>query len=530
MSTKVVHVPYADTKRFSTLVLDLIRGAGPLREHHPYSPDLDGLAAAAQERTFDAGSRAVLCAALDRQYQGIEVGEAVRSNLLSLRAQDTLTVTTGHQLCLFTGPLYVPFKILNVIRLARTASAHLDRPVVPVFWMASEDHDSEEIDHTYMNGSKVTWEGTSTGAVGGMPLKDIDTAVEAAIGALGPGEDAERIADLLRSCYTPEHTLAQATRLFVHALFGRFGLLILDGDDPELKRLFAPVLREELLNQVAERSVRYANDRLEGHYGVQAHAREINLFHLRPELRSRVVLKDDHFQVLDGGPLWSVEEMLAEVDRNPQDFSPNVILRPVYQEVVLPNVAYVGGGGEIAYWMQLRWLFQALQVPMPVVLLRTSAASIGSKHLRQWEALGLSVADLFEPLEGVRTRVATARSAFPVDVEGERQKLNELYDALADRVAQVDGTLKGAVDARRTRALRGLEQVGKALVRAAKRQQEVDLRQLNAVHAALFPNGGLQERRENILPVLAAKGVAELDRLMEELDPLHPRFTLFVEE
>ena len=358
----------------------------------------------------------------------------------------------------------------------------------------------------------------------------VDAAVEAAIQALGSGQDAERIAELLRACYAPDHTLAQATRLFVNALFGRFGLVILDGDDPELKRLFAPVLREELLNQVAERSVRYANDRLEGHYGVQAHAREINLFHLRPGHRSRIVLKADHFQVLDNGPRWSLEEMLAEVDRNPQDFSPNVILRPVYQEVVLPNIAYVGGGGEIAYWMQLRWLFQALQVPMPVVLLRTSAAAIGIKHLRQWEALGLSVADLFEPLEEVRTRVARTRSSFPVDVEAERRDLNVFYDALMERAAKVDVTLKGAVDARRTRALRGLEQVGKALVRAAKRQQEVDLRQLDTVHAALFPSGSLQERRENILPTLATRGVLELDRLMNELDPLHPRFTLFVED
>ncbi|MCB0770247.1 MAG: bacillithiol biosynthesis cysteine-adding enzyme BshC [Flavobacteriales bacterium] len=530
MSTKVVHLPYADTKRYSELVLDLLQGTGPLREHNPYTADLDGLVAAARTRTFDAGSRSVLCAALDRQYNGIEVGEEVAANLRALRADGTLTVTTGHQLCLFTGPLYVPFKILNVIRLARSASARLDRPVVPVFWMASEDQDSEEIDHTYMNGSKITWQGTSAGAVGAMRLKDIDAAVEAAIQALGSGQDAERIAELLRACYAPDHTLAQATRLFVNALFGRFGLVILDGDDPELKRLFAPVLREELLNQVAERSVRYANDRLEGHYGVQAHAREINLFHLRPGHRSRIVLKADHFQVLDNGPRWSLEEMLAEVDRNPQDFSPNVILRPVYQEVVLPNIAYVGGGGEIAYWMQLRWLFQALQVPMPVVLLRTSAAAIGIKHLRQWEALGLSVADLFEPLEEVRTRVARTRSSFPVDVEAERRDLNVFYDALMERAAKVDVTLKGAVDARRTRALRGLEQVGKALVRAAKRQQEVDLRQLDTVHAALFPSGSLQERRENILPTLATRGVLELDRLMNELDPLHPRFTLFVED
>jgi bacillithiol biosynthesis cysteine-adding enzyme BshC len=529
MSSKVEHIPYAGTERFTPLVLDLLSGAASLRDHYVHSPDLDGLRAAAEQRTFAPASRAVLCAALDHQYRGIDVGEAVAANIAALGKADTLTVTTGHQLCLFTGPLYVPYKILNAIRLARSSSKHLGRPVVPVFWMATEDHDSEEIDHTFMGGTRIHWSGAGSGAVGRMELKEIGAVVSAAIAALGPGEDAAAIADLLRSSYTAERSLAQATRLFVHSLFGRFGLVILDGDDPELKRLFVPILQEELLNQVAARSVNYANERLKGHYGVQAHAREINLFHLRPGQRSRIVLEQDHFQVLDGGPRWNTEEMLAEVDRNPQDFSPNVILRPVYQESILPNIAYIGGGGEIAYWMQLRWLFQALRVPMPAVFLRTSAATISSKRMRRWEGLGLSGSDLFRPLDDMKARVAKERSTFPVELADERERINALYGSLVERVEAVDVTLKGSVDARRTQALRGLERIEKGLVRAAKREQEVALRHMNDAHSELFPMGGLQERRENILPLLAAKGVQELDRLLEELDPLHPRFTLFVE-
>ncbi|HRF81914.1 MAG TPA: bacillithiol biosynthesis BshC, partial [Flavobacteriales bacterium] len=243
------------------------------------------------------------------------------------------------------------------------------------------------------------------GAVGRMKLNGIAAQVEEAIAALGVGTDAERVAAMLRKAYTEEHSLAEATRIFIHDLFGHYGLVIVDGDDAALKRLFTPIITEELVNQVAARAVSYANERIETRYPVQAHAREINLFYLRNG-RSRIVQEGDHFQALDGGPRWTLEELLVRVEAHPEDLSPNVLLRPVYQEHILPNIAYIGGGGELAYWIQLRWLFQALRVPMPVVFLRTSAATISEKHLRQWNELGLSATDLFGYLLTLKGEVA----------------------------------------------------------------------------------------------------------------------------
>jgi uncharacterized protein YllA (UPF0747 family) len=281
---------------------------------------------------------------------------------------------------------------------------------------------------------------------------------------------------------------------------------------------------------VTQRTVAYANERLQAHHGVQAHARAINLFHLRPGHRARIVEEEGRFQALDGGPTWSMDELLAEVELRPQDFSPNVLLRPVYQETILPNIAYIGGGGELAYWMQLRWLFQGLQVPMPVVLLRTSAAFLPAKLLRLWQAEGLSVEDLFAPLEAVQARTAIAKASFATEVDAERAALNAVYDALLARATAADPTLKGAVEARRTQALRGLDRLGQRFVRAAKRQQATTLDRMARVHEALFPAGGLQERRDNILPLLATRGEGMLDELMAALDPLDPHFSLLVED
>jgi bacillithiol biosynthesis cysteine-adding enzyme BshC len=520
-------IPYAATKRFTPLVVDYLAQVEALRELYTYTPDIAGLRKAAEARAFDPASRLALCAALADQYKGMALPDAVRDNLAALRKPDSLTITTGHQLCLFGGPLYVTFKILNVVRLARTMSAELGRPVLPVFWMATEDHDREEIDHTWFNGAKVHWPGDSGGAVGHMVLHDIDAVLEHAVQGLGPGPHVEEIRDLLYACYRTDRTLAEATRYFIHALFGRFGVLIVDGDDPTLKQLFAPLMQEELLNQVAQRSVQYANERIAEQYKVQAHAREINLFYLRPGERSRIVEEGGMYRVLDGGPSWTSEELLAEVEAHPERFSPNVLLRPLYQETILPNIAYVGGGGELAYWLQLRWLFQGLRVPMPAVLLRTSAGFITPKALKQWEGLGLNTEELFAPLEESKRQVALRNASFITSVEEERLSLASFYASLSAKASAADSTLKASVEARAKAADKGLERIGKSLVRAAKRKEHETLSRMDAVHAAVFPGGGLQERRDNILPLLAAHGEGFLDELLEELDPLNGCFTLF---
>lgn len=523
-----IAIPYGETGRFSPLVTDYLGGNPGLRELYRWSPDRQGLREAAAARAFSPEARTVLVEALERQYIGMDMRPEVRANLDALRKPATLTVTTGHQLCLFTGPLYVPFKILNVVRLARELSS--DRqPVVPVFWMATEDHDRPEIDHAWVQGQQVAWPGETAGAVGRLALQGIGEVLAQVDPLLGHGTHADALRELLRRCYRPEYNLAKATRLFADALFGRFGVVIVDGDDPALKRLFAPVMREELVNQVAVRAVHYANDKLAGHWRTQAFARDINLFHLRPGHRSRIELQGDRYQVLDGGPSFSLDELLAEVERRPEDFSPNVLMRPVYQETILPNIAYVGGGGELAYWLQLTWLFQALQVPMPAVLLRTSAAFIGANDLKRAERLGLSVTDLFRPLEELRQRLARNGASFSTSLRGERTAMERTYAELKERASAADPTLAGAVEAIAQRALKGLGRLEGKLLRAAKRQQEEPIAQLELVHAHLFPGGGLQERRDNFMPWYAKEGPAFFDRLLDGLDPLDPHFSVLPE-
>lgn len=519
-------IPYAHTHRFSPLVLDYLAGAKELHDLYSFDPSIQGSLKAANARKFPANNRQVICEVLRKQYSGIALHDNVTRNLASLADEDAHTVTTGHQLCLFTGPLYVPFKILNVVRIANRLTKERGKPAVPVFWMATEDHDRPEIDHAWINGEKIEWPGKINGAVGGLKLSTIEAVVDKAVKAIGPGLHAAEIADILRTCYKPEYTLTQATRLFVNALFGHHGVICLDGDDPNLKRLFIPAMQEELVNQVAQRAVRYANDKLDAKYGSQAHARDINLFYLRPGDRSRIELQDDRYQVVNNGPSFSLDELLAELNEHPEHFSPNVILRPVYQETILPNIAYVGGGGELAYWFQLKWVFQALQLPMPVLFLRTSAAFLSEKHMRQWNELGLSLNDLFEPQNGLSVSVAERLGDLKTELGPERDQMNRFYDDLLQRAKAADHSLHGAVEARRASALHGLDRIEKGLMRAAKLQQKIPLERMSRIHDVLFPSGALQERRDNIVAMLAVHGLGYMDQLLSALDPFDKQFTV----
>ncbi|MCB9167860.1 MAG: bacillithiol biosynthesis cysteine-adding enzyme BshC [Flavobacteriales bacterium] len=518
-------VPYADTGHFRPIVLDHLAGSAGMEAFSTFPFSETGISAAAAGRTFDAGARDILVQALEGQYAGLDPHPAARTSLDRLRDPRALTITTGHQLCLFGGPRYVLYKILNVIRLARQFHRD-DRPVVPVFWMASEDHDLPEVDHVHLRDTRLHWSATGGGAVGRLPLKGIMDALHQAGDLLGVSPGASALREDLQAAYRPEYTLAQATRHLMNALFGRYGLVVIDGDDPALKRLFVPAMREELLNQVVERTVRYADEKLPKGYGGQAHARSVNLFHLRPGHRSRIEMDDEGYRVLDGGPRFSATEMVAELERAPQDFSPNVLFRPLYQETILPNITYVGGGGEVAYWMQLRWAFQALQVPMPVVALRTSALLIGPEEAISLRDTGLTDNDLFKPLEHLRTAWAKDHAGFDTELTDERGRLDAVFQEIIGRSAAIDPTLEASAKGERIRLHKRLDHLEKRLLRAAKRREAVRIARIERIHARLFPGGGLRERREGFLTVIADHGLEVIDDLLEALDPLEERFSV----
>ena len=526
---EVHRIPYADTDRFSPLVLGHLAGdrrVAPLRHR---DPDLPGLIAAARDREFDPHTRQVLRSVLEKQYAGVAMHDAVRSNLTALGKQGTLTITTGHQLCLFTGPLFFPLKVINAVAMAARLQRELKgTPVVPVFWMATEDHDRAEIDHAWINGKKVEWPGKAEGAVGRLKLSGIEEVIAKAGELLGAGTNADRLRELLKECYKPEFTLAHATRHFVNALFGRSGVICLDADDPQLKRLFLPIMRKELMERFSEKAVEEANSRIAEDFKVQAHAREINLFYLAENDRARII--DHGGKAVPENDQRSSIDLLDELEEHPERFSPNVLLRPLYQETILPNVAYIGGGGELAYWLQLKPLFDRSAIPMPVLLLRTSVALLPQKEFRRMQDLGLSIKDLFLPVEELRGRIAREKAGFRTDMEQERSELNVLFEELRSRAASIDDTLERSAGSAAHLANKGLDHLEKRFVRAAKAHTEKELVRLQMILDVLFPAGGMQERRENFMTFYLRYGDEFFDILLKHLDPLDRNFAVLIED
>ena len=383
---KTVKVPFRETNQFGKFFLDYVDGNEKLQPYFDQPPAVEAFEKVIGERNFSLEQRKELVDVLTSQYENFDVPEGVQENVERIGNERTFTVTTGHQLNIFTGPLYFIYKIVSTINACKKLKeAYPDFHFVPVYWMATEDHDFDEINHFYFQGEKHEWKTDQKGAVGRFDpagLKEIC-------------EKLPEAAAFFSRAYE-EKTLASAVRHYVNHLFGKEGLVVLDADDVRLKNRLAPVIREELTLNTSYHLVAEASGELsEAGYKPQVAGREINFFYMDGDIRERIVQENGKFSVLNTDLVFEKEELLNMADSHPDRFSPNVILRPLYQEMILPNLAYAGGPSELVYWLQLRKVFEHYQVPFPVLLARNFATIVEEPVWEKWSKTGLSVQDPF---------------------------------------------------------------------------------------------------------------------------------------
>ena len=364
------YLPYQQTGYFSKLITDYLQRSANLRSFYEHEVSIEGIKAAIQQRQTFNQNRGVLVDVINKQYQGLTITPAVEQNIQSLLQPNTFTITTAHQPVIFTGPLYFIYKILHIVKLAESLHQQLpEYHFVPVFYMGSEDADLDELGTINVSGKQYKWNTTQTGAVGRMK---VDKAFIALLNELsnqvGVEEYGSEIINLFKECYRLNTTIQQATLKVVNALFGEYGLIVLIPDNRELKSLFAPVIAKELTEQFSHKAVEESINELSQHYKVQAGGRDINLFYLVDDKRERIEKEDNIFTVQGIKKRFTKEEMLQELRTNAERFSPNVILRGAFQETVLPNIAFIGGGGELAYWMELKRVFKAIHLPYPILI------------------------------------------------------------------------------------------------------------------------------------------------------------------
>jgi bacillithiol biosynthesis cysteine-adding enzyme BshC len=395
--------------------------------------------------------------------------------------------------------------------------------------MASEDHDFDEINFFRLHGKKFKWEHQHGGAVGELDTDGIEKIVPLLRDELGPGAYSEDLVRLFEQAYTDHSNLADATRFLADSLFGKEGLVVVDGNDKVLKELFAPFAKQELLEKPTFKAVSASSERLEAlGYSRQVNPREINLFYLHDEGRKRIVEEDGHYHVLDTNTKWQQPELIQELEDHPERFSPNALLRPLYQEVVLPNLCYIGGGGEMAYWLQLFDCFRSFKVEFPVLMLRNSVLLVTQKQWNKFERFGIGLETLFQDWHELSTAYVAEHSRIPIDFGPQRKYLKAQFKSLHELADQTDPSFRGAVAAQEKKQLNGLDKLEKRLVKAQKKKMSDGLERLSELKEALFPQESLQERGENFSAFYKDMGPGLIDVLLTSLDPLDQRFTILL--
>ncbi len=511
------YLPLASTGQFSSLFLDYLAHKDSLHPFYSRYPKLPAFREQVKERTFEESKRQALFNALERQYRAIDT----KPDFSSLLQPNTFTVTTGHQLNIFTGPLYIVYKLITTINLARQLQdTYPSYNFVPVYWMATEDHDFAEINHFSLFGKNYAWNTEQRGAVGRMNPQELQTLFD---------QIPEKLA-LFEEAYLKHNTLADAVRYYIHNLFGAEGLICLDADDAELKRVFAPVMRDELLNQPSGQLVQQQTERLtEMGYKTVITPRDINLFYLDDQIRERIERKEDgSYRVVHSKIQFSESEILDLLDEHPERFSPNVVLRPLYQETILPNLAYIGGPSEVPYWLQLKDVFDHFQTPFPILMPRNFAMYVPSVSAKRIRRLGLTPEELFQDNIKLKREFVDHHTRHTLKFDNENKTVNKALDAMMHKAMMVDPTLEKAVLAETKRFANAIVRLEKKMRRAEERNQETGIRQLMAVKNELFPNGGLQERSENFLTFYLGDRTF-LQKMLSAFDPFNYRMQVCLE-
>ncbi|MBL7857313.1 MAG: bacillithiol biosynthesis cysteine-adding enzyme BshC [Cyclobacteriaceae bacterium] len=485
-------LPFNDTRAFTPFFLDYIQQKETLTPFYSRFPSIENFNAQLHDKsTFPAEHRNVLVNVLQEQYKNLSIPDEVKSNITSLRDSKTFTITTGHQLNIFTGPLYFIYKIVTVINACKQLkAAYPQYNFVPVYWMASEDHDYDEIKYFRLYGKKYTWETDQKGAVGRFTLQGMDTLLREV-----PGEIT-----LFREAYHNNQKLSDAVRDYVNRLFGNEGLVVVDADHRSLKSLFKKVIHEDVVENTTKKLVDQTNTKLEKlGYKAQIFCRDINFFYLDDGIRNRIEKSENHFKVVDSDIHYTQAELNSLIEGEPEKFSPNVILRPLYQEIILPNLGYVGGPAEVIYWLQLKSVFDHYTIPFPILIPRNFAIVVEHTTQRKLEKTGLELKDFFEEKNYLFNHWIVKHAPQNLTVGDERTLVLEIFEKLKSRTEAIDSTLSPFVAAEGKRALNSLEKIERKMLRAAKRLHSDKLRQIEMVKDILFPNGSLQERTDNFL-------------------------------
>lgn len=523
----VEHVKYKETSFFSKLIIDYIEKHKDLDTYISYDNSISGFKKTISARNKIFTDRNLLVSRLKKQNSNIKLSKKTTENIHSILSENTFTITAGHQLNYFTGPLYYIYKISSTIKLCEELKAEFPKNnFVPIFWMATEDHDLEEVNNFEFQGETFSWNTAQKGAIGRMNIDNIRLEEEKLFSKLKQGKRAEYLKQLFSKSYLSSKTVAQATRILINELFGENGIVIIDGDDRYLKKTMVNIYKKELTNFVSDNNLKQTNEELKNlNYKIQVNQRKINLFYLDKNLRERIILENKKYKVLNTNIEFSEEEILEELENNPEKFSPNAILRPLYQEKILPNIACVGGGGEIAYWLQLKRNFDSNKISFPILILRNSILLINEKQHRAIKKINISTKELFKSVDYLIKKKIIENANINIDFTNYIDSISNIfYDIFKHH--KKDISLQKTIKAEFKKQLNGIYNLEKKVLKVEKKKQLDLVMKIERLKTELFPKNILQERCSNLSTMYMNFGEALIPQIINNIKVLDSNFTV----
>ncbi|MFM2049035.1 MAG: hypothetical protein RI955_1583, partial [Bacteroidota bacterium] len=466
---------------------------------------------------------------LQEQNSFLTNSEKAFGNIKLLENNNCFTITTAHQPCLFTGPIYTIVKAISAIKLAQQYKKDFpENDFVPVFYIGSEDHDLDELNHLNLFNKKINWQTNQSGAVGSMGLEGIETVITEIESLLQNEVRKDDIISIIKKCYKPEYTMAKAFRCLLHELLGNYGLVILDANEPRLKQHFKQIIKDELLNQ---NSVKLLNDenwlRNFENNQLQITPREINLFYLDNNSRERIIKENETWKVNNTNLKFSKHEIENLVETNTEKFSPNVVLRALYQSTILPDVAFVGGGSEVTYWLQLKTLFDFYKIDFPKIELRDSIFWIDEQAEQKRLKWNFELADIFKNVNDLIVDFTEKNGGLNVDVEIEAIKIK--IAELNEKIKLHDKTYEPISLAVATQINNQFENLQKKLLQADKKKLSDSIQQIHKWREKLLPENHLHERHDNFISYFLKYGNQFVETLMVHLTPQNKNIKVFTQ-
>lgn len=511
---KIASIPFIEIEGIPSILKDFLKKQGEIFSRKDVQERIK-----VKKQSYTSVDRKILHEVVTEQMKGLSLSNLQRQNLEFLAKHNTFTITTGHQLNLFSGAVFFVYKILQTIKIADYLSREFpEYTFLPVFWLATEDHDFEEIQSFSTETKRYTLDAKNGTAVGRIVIEDT-AFIQEFRQDFKDFPQGQALINLMEECYQVGKTLAEATRKFVQALFRDYGLLIIDGDDVRLKKMMTGIFERELKDQILYTSTQQEVQKLTQQYGkVQVNPREINLFYLDEERNRIVKEKNGNYTVLNTEKTFSWEEMMEELYSHPEKFSPNAVMRPCYQEKVLPNIAYIGGNAEVAYWLELKDFFKAADIPFPMLIPRHSMLWLTEKQVKKMEKWEVAPSEIIQSEQALLKPRFLKNESLERILEQGKNALCQSFKALKENALQTDVTFLNLVVAEEQRQMKSFTRMKKRLHRAEKRKNADKVEQFHRWYESLHPNGIWQERVYNFSVFFSIYGIQWLSTCYDTLE------------